>query len=140
MTLTKLPKKPSALVKLALSDLNRVERSKGYTVDMKRFHSGGRTCRVCFAGAVMAKSLGLAKNETWLPGDFDREVRSALWALDALRSGEVGEALEELEIEGHLNENDECDLDRKVTPYKVSPADFRADMRELVRDLEEVGL
>ena len=62
---TTLPDKLTDLLELALSDLKKVADSPKYYIHMERYYNGSRTgpCMVCFAGAVMAKSL----NAKWKP-------------------------------------------------------------------------
>lgn len=73
----RLPKKPSALILLALDDLAKAERSPRYRVDMGTYHGGSENlpqydpatckvtrpkaapCVVCLAGSVMAFSLNV---------------------------------------------------------------------------------
>ena len=53
-----LPDKPSELIRLALSDLEKCEGDSRYEVDMNEWHvptQKGHVCYVCLAGSVMAK-------------------------------------------------------------------------------------
>ena len=68
------------------------------------------------------------------PEDFG-ENKDALWALDHAKLGHVGAALELL-IDSPFRD----DLDRRVTPYYKSPAEFKRDMRQLSSDLKREGL
>ena len=134
-----LPDKASALIRVALRDLEAVESDDRYTVQMSLWHderkSGG--CAVCFAGAVMAKSLGAVLGQHYDPRDFKGDEQK-LTALNELRSGRVGVGLTDL----GLDDNDEhlWAFDRSIADYKHSPADFKADMRALADDLEKAGL
>lgn len=91
--------KISEVLTLGLRDLKKVEMDKRYVVDMDDWHSpmserwkGGKwvkqkTCSVCFAGSVMAKTLGAKPT-------MDREIEdfpgseNALIFLDRIRSGQ----------------------------------------------------
>lgn len=68
--MTQLPKKDSALIRLAVHDLELVEKDDKYVVEMGQWHQPTfidnadcfdehdvEFCEVCFAGAVMAKTL-----------------------------------------------------------------------------------
>lgn len=118
----RLPKKLSDLILLALGDLEAVERSSRFKVDMKDWFSvknairyqAGRArvnssltsetahCTVCFAGAVMArsldaveKSLNLEDEGYMTPYDFGNN-ENKLQALNSIRLGDVRLALHHL--------------------------------------------
>ena len=60
---TKLPKTPSALIRLALADLRACEADDRYEVHMTYSHVPVEgVCHVSLAGAVMAQTLGLPKD------------------------------------------------------------------------------
>lgn len=105
--MTRLPKKLSALIRVALADLAKVEKSKKYRVDMCRWHSPQAVfkehiafdrCAVCFAGAVMAKTLKCARTKHVSPEHFSPYVEQRLFALDSVRSGEVRCALRQIGV------------------------------------------
>lgn len=58
--MTQLPDKPSELIRLAVADLERAEASPDYIIDMGCWHEPipNGLCAVCFAGAVIAGTLG----------------------------------------------------------------------------------
>jgi hypothetical protein len=69
-----LPEKPSALIRLALADLRKVEQDPQYEVDMEKWHHpGAQTCMVCLAGAVIAKSLAADPNTGSSPGTLHEQ-------------------------------------------------------------------
>ncbi len=132
-------KKMSRLIKIALADLAKVERSKKYVVDMDAWHGpvddGDEVrCAVCFAGSVMAKSLKENLTRSFDPTNFISSRQ--LYALNYLRHGYTRSAACELGV----------DMDkaapyiRYITPYEDSPTQFKKDMRKLAKDLEEAGL
>jgi hypothetical protein len=89
-SLPKLPQRPSALIKLACDDAEVVYRNPKYRLDLGEWHSTledslGR-CAVCFAGAVMAGTLGADPSEELVPSDFGADER-ALAALNHFRLG-----------------------------------------------------
>lgn len=110
---TKLPEKPSELLKLAMLDLEKVEADPRYRVDMGEWHKPNGRCSVCLAGSVMAKTLGLPPNKDdpfydgrrrraeiirWrLPDyrtspaspDVDPTISFKLFALDCFRNGDI---------------------------------------------------
>jgi hypothetical protein len=109
----RLPKRPSALIRLAIADLKKAERTEGYRVDMNTWHDGatlGETlydpatcitteteaaspCVVCFAGSVMAFSLNAPQTRNTRPEDYPEDVAIALSALDKFGMGWVFIAL-----------------------------------------------
>lgn len=144
-TKKKLPNKPSALIRVAVEDLKKAERDKKtYRINMDDWHvsekadlNGSGKCEICFAGAVIAFSLGIASNETMNPDDFPKTTKQKLYALDQFRYGEINEALEYLGLENkprlRLLGND------VVTDYEVDPKQFKQDMLEISDTLERLG-
>lgn len=111
----RLPKKPSALILLALNDLAKAERTKGYEINMGDWHVAADTaprydpetckvtapdddCYVCLAGSVMAFSLNVPRSVELTPGDFSTDVQNALYAVNDFRVGDVGAALRRIGI------------------------------------------
>lgn len=139
MAKPKLPKKLSALILLAVEDLKRVERSKRYLVNMNVFHDsfGGGKCSVCFAGAVIAGTLGKDPAGHFYPDDFSEDVADRLFALDFLRMGDVGSALSRLGEEMP----DGLDFNADVPTYTASSKRrFKLAMRRIAKTLAEHGL
>lgn len=138
--MTKLPDKPSELIRLALADLEKVEASKEYVVTMSRYHEpngahGSRRCQVCFAGAVIASTLGMPPEIDAFPESFDRDTALKLFALNEFRQGWVSEGLGFLVHLGYRGGHDS----RIVTPYHVDPKQFKSDMHEIATELEGKG-
>lgn len=132
--MSKLPDKLSDLIELALSDLAKVERSKRYAVDMKFFHRPkGGTCHVCFAGAVMAKTLGNPINQHVVPSI--NEYHSQLIALDVLRHGHMDRVFQLIQRTKPQVIPDRID----IPDYKYGRAGFKRALRKLVRLLREYG-
>jgi hypothetical protein len=88
----KLPKKLSELIRLALTDLRKVERNKNYKVDMNTWHTPNGVCRVCLAGAVMAGTLGADPTTVAAPSYYGRDS-GKLAALDEVRCGYLEDAI-----------------------------------------------
>ncbi len=146
----KLPEKLSDLIDLALADLRKVEKDDRYAVDMATWHEPpgasldeeATRCHVCFAGAVMAGTLGTMPNVVVLPSDFtsmgdDPHTARRLLALDSVRNGFVEDALRELgayslpsDVEDHV------DVPRYSTH---NPEPFHAAMAELAERLRKEG-
>lgn len=85
-----LPTTASRLIELALSDLESVEADSRYAVNMERWHEPMEDgiCRVCLAGAVMARTLQIEPRERITMNDFwPVEDRTRLLALDSARTG-----------------------------------------------------
>ena len=93
----KLPDKLSDLMVLALKDLAKCERNKKkFKIKMGTWFTPNGKCAVCFAGSVMAQSCGVGSKREVFPGDFDVDTNNKLIALDAVRAGYVGSALDDL--------------------------------------------
>lgn len=126
-------KKPSKLIRIALGDLVKAERSKKYRVDMRKWHKPNGQCAVCFAGSVMAFSLKADRLSHLCDTDF--RSRLQLDALDDLRMGRVDEALDGLNPRKRTFE-----YNRLIVKYKSNPKLFKSQMRKLARDLEKDNL
>ena len=140
--MTNLPKKLSDLIDVALVDLAKVERQKSkYFISMNSaFHEPDLNlpgkCTVCFAGAVMAKSLGVAANQVADPNDFlSFETTRRLQALDEIRQGHVKDALDMLDQPLPFG----CAEDVLVASYSFDPTEFKNDMRKLGKLLRAAG-
>lgn len=99
-----LPNTLSDLVLLALKDLSLIRREpKKYEIDMDYWHGTAAAhsddlCAVCFAGAVMAKTINtvITPDTVVRATDLPRELRHKMYALNEIRSGCVEEAIEEM--------------------------------------------
>ena len=124
--MTRLPNKPSKLIRLAIRDLRKVEEDPMYMVHMGAWHSPDPQCRVCLAGSVMAKSLRAPPSTNTGPEDFDASVSKKLWALDYFRTGDVFGGLDKMEIK--------TDWDRAASllPMTMPVPGYRNDREEFI--------
>lgn len=137
----KLPDKPSDLIELALRDLELVElRPDAYKIDMLVWHErpgwAAGPCSVCFAGSVMAMTLGKSPEECLSPHGrfFDEDVSLKLRALNYFREGHINQGLAIMGFQARDF------LLRRPGPYDYSPEEFKHDTRKMASDLREVGL
>lgn len=129
-----LPDKPSDLIELALADLAAVEADGRYKVHMNMWHEPrSGFCAVCFAGSVMAKTLGTNPGKCTAPIDYDENTRDKLVALDGFREGYIEDGLSYMGI-------DSGGVPSKKCIAKYGSETFNSDMMELVRILREKGL
>ncbi len=99
-----LPNKPSALIRVALTDLALCKADPHYVINMGVYHepninirSTRPSCTVCLAGAVMAKTLDADIDTYYLPeylicrrhGNTSRQLH----ALDHFRTGRIKSGL-----------------------------------------------
>ncbi len=131
----KLPKKPSALIRLALDDLRKVERSKKYKVNMNVYHIPfDSICNVCLAGAVMAKTLKIPPYS--VSSTFNFNEGDKLRAINWLRCGSVDVAFHILNLPMFKGN----EFNRNISNYsKRNKNKFHKQMRQLARDLEKGG-
>lgn len=138
-----LPDKPSALIRVAMADLKKCERDPRYFVDMAQWHEFNESknaCAVCFAGAVMAKSLKvsepLVEGNYADPYKFGTTVQHKMQALNQFRAGEIEDALERLRIVRP------AELPRciNVARYEQEPVHFHRQMEAMAVLLEGHGL
>ncbi len=136
----RLPKKPSALITVALDDLRKVEHSPKYTVGMGTWHTPhGKKCTVCLAGAVMAKTLKTLPTDYRTPDSFDTRTMLALEGLDSFRTGWMESGLEYCGVKERPR-NAHLFLDRDVPQYRKNRQGFHRAMRKMARDLRKAGL
>lgn len=160
-----LPRKMSKLIKIALADIDKVEQSCQYAIDMSIWHgpetlssdSGNITkevCVVCAAGSVMAMTLKADPTEEVNVEDYPKNTHQ-LSAIDDLRTGDVRSAATELDLwpadedaKGNTSKKYLAFQDKmrdlsdrtSVTSYEVDPDQFKVDMKALARRLERAGL
>lgn len=136
-----LPTLPSAVLKIALDDMELVEKDKRYRIHMGTWHSGrawGDKCAVCFAGGVMAKTFDCDITATCFPAGFGVWNSQIFLALDYIKSGNVLEFLTLLRvplstIKCYCNIND-------LPTYETNPTLFKKKLREFQSVLESEGL
>ena len=136
-----LPDKPSKVIRLALRDLFDVEHDPDYAINMNYFHTpyvdpDWEKCHVCFAGAVMAKTLNTPIDQNALPEDFDEDTGGKLDALDAFRDGLIAAGLEYM----GLSTPKGIENTREIEDFITDPMRFKDDMESLADDLEGYGL
>lgn len=138
-----LPNKLSALIFVALADLRKAEKSPRYIVDMTTWHTPNSHCAVCFAGAVMAFSLGASFKQDCIPADFSSATARKLVTLDKVRSGNFYAAFRYLKpdstpFQAQLAQDMQ---DRSQIPsYFISSARFKKEMLKAAKSLQKVGL
>lgn len=90
-----LPDKLSDMIRVALKDLADVRANPAYRVNLSTYHTPKYgVCVVCFAGSVMAQTLAASPDKDIFPGDIlPRRASSKLYALDAIRCGDIKTAL-----------------------------------------------
>lgn len=133
--MTTLPDKPSELIRLALDDLAKVERSKRYVVNMNGWHEPNGRCAVCLAGAVMAQHFGASPKQNMFPSDYHEETCGKLQALDHFRLGWADDGIDCMDLEP----NDSV-TNRDIPGYSDDRPGFKRALRKLAKDLEKEGL
>lgn len=135
-----LPEKMSDLIRVALKDMALCEADPCYAIHMMDWHTPSKgVCKVCLAGAVMAKTLEVSVEGRFVPSYFKEtpDNRHKLYALNDLRIGDVEGAMRSM----HLPEwDDYLHLDREIVPFQDNADLFYNQMFELAQDLEEAGL
>jgi len=135
-----LPNKPSELLKLAMKDLGKCERSPKYNVHMMKWHSGfeREACYVCLAGSVMAKTFNEDPKTEHHPGDYDNKTAMKLHWLDDARMGRVYHHTDVFsdKIQLKLLSFDHVSFPR----YGVNRTLFKAGIRKIVKQLQAAGI
>ena len=135
----KLPNKPSALIRIALKDLELCENDGRYCVTMDEcWHEptfNGK-CNVCLAGSVMAQTLKMPITRLLFTEDLDEE-ENKLIALDCFRQGDIDSGLTELSMNISDYKIDSC---RRIISYHDNPKLFKSQLLALADDLAKEGL
>lgn len=93
-----LPNKPSKLIEVAIKDLAKVEAEKDkFEIDMNDWYvphsespTGKPVCAVCFAGSVIAMSLGKGhRGSHGFKGITNKRTEMKLEALNEFRAGNI---------------------------------------------------
>lgn len=140
-TSVSLPSKPSELIRLALDDLAACELDPKYGVSMSDWHrsewlAGIQTCKVCMAGAVMAKTLKAPWAEVLTPTSYtNQDTINKLNAINQFRCGDIDTGFAYMQIE---RENT-VPRYMKVTSYYDGSEQFRIDVGNIATMLEKHG-
>ncbi len=138
-----LPVKFSDVITIARQDLDAISNTPGYTVNFETWHdpSYGEGCHVCFAGAVMSRTLGAESLEPLTPSNYDAHNYDRLMALNCLREGRVRDAL--LACIGIPKELIPTGLDhnmKRIPDYHKFPEEFMGAIKDIEIQLRSAGL
>lgn len=147
----KLPNKLSALLRLAIKDLTKVEKqTKKYNINMSTWHEtvttedGKSKCNVCFAGAVLANSCKTNIKKSINIRNFDQKLgiktQAKMIALNELRIGQIDSAMGQLgnkTYQKYLNSNLPNSI--RVIDYHNNKKRFKERMRKLAIRLAKAG-
>lgn len=95
----KLPDKLSDLLELAVTDAEAIEKTPGYVLDMNEWHKPNGNCRVCMAGAVIARTLGVAPTLEANPNNMEDPRQGQLFAIDSMRTGDFCQAARDIDVD-----------------------------------------
>lgn len=151
----RLPKKASELIRLALKDLGRAEKSPAHRINMNIYHANGTAptydaatceinagepCEVCLAGSVIAFSLKAPPHVTLNPESFDKIIGAKLEALDCFRCGFVQSGLEAMGVPDRKATKIANEIGNlHLTSYNMDPDAFKKGMLRLAAALERAG-
>lgn len=141
--------KPNEQLRCALHDLKRVSWDPNYAIDMDVWHEpsdSANWCAVCFAGSVLAKTIGVSRLTDLSDGFFglhrnvlyDRELELTMIALDAARIGTWSRALDIWPVDDKGREALACRLP-VPPPYDDDPNGFVQALAEAADILEGAG-
>ena len=137
-----LPDKPGDLIKVALDNLNKVEKDPMYEVNMRdSWHRPFETdtvqkCSVCFSGEVMAKTMNLSRKNEIMPNNFHYKLERKIRALDSFRKGNVEYGLLCL----NFRKPDNMLPIFRVESYSHNPRKFKKDMKNMIEFFYGYGL
>jgi hypothetical protein len=151
----------SQVIRMALEDLEAVEKNPDYRINMEVWHAprhwyrpGGYAmrevfgwstrpqCAVCLGGSVIANRFGADINRKIIPDDqtgVDPRARDRVIALDAVRRGNFAGAADKIKQSFHAAR--EATAGIYVPPYSRETRDeFKAALRLAADRLEKAGL
>lgn len=148
---TVLPSKPSALIKLALSDLKLCETDKAYHIDMAYWHKPATrgipfitrktVCDVCMAGAVMAQTLRIDKALEIQPFQCeDSDTTMKLFAIDHFRTGALYSGVRSMCGVEDFEKLPKHMYNKSVPGYDKDAGAFHNTMNGFATELKAVGL
>lgn len=130
-----LPNKPSELIRVAIADLKKAEKSRLYKIDMGTWHEPNGKCAVCFAGSVMAFSCKANPKEEYVGTEWGKLNERKFEALNAFRRGCCNWAFNDMRLSITAGEK----FKREIIPYEKSPKIFKQQMSQLATDLAKAG-
>ena len=148
----------SSSIRRAVEDLEACEKNDKYKINMGQWHKAYEyvidvskdektvICNVCFAGSVMANTLGIGYLDDAEPQDFNDEVRNALHALDYARSYDIIGAAgyygmpSPKQMSGLFKIERDFHENYKDVSYRQSPEIFKKNMLRIAEKLEGIGL
>ena len=137
-----LPNLLSNLIEVAVTDLEKVEKSRRYSIEMSVWHEPDPDtghCDVCLAGSVIAFTLKEDHTKRVVSSSFDDATKNKLNALDYARCGAIDQALYVLKGEGALWAPATGGWP-SVPSYSDGHDAFKAALREVATTLRERGL
>lgn len=156
----KLPNKLSKLILMALEDLETLENTPGFKIDMNVWveKKYSNEYAVCLAGVVMSLSLdalaiildalAIIKEANYAlitPQDFGMKNAYKLYALNSVTTGRIGVALSQFYLDGsNFNANSfikDVGFDQyPVAAYHVNRILFKNQMQDIAGILAGEGL
>lgn len=131
---------PSKAIQQALEDMDAVLADPRYVLNFKFYHQAGmpnqfggeesEQCTVCFAGSVIAKSLGGDPRKNIEPAEFSDREANMLWALDRFRRGDIFGGLCYLELDYKYRGRKTIEVDQQTLEG------FRSGMQEVIAELK----
>ena len=135
----KLPEKLSDCLAVALGDLIKCERQKRkYRIDMDTYHKPNSHCTVCLAGAAMV-GLGVSDSADVNPGHFSDHNYKRLQAISDVAIGDrmrwaCWDFVDGGDVPASLREQ------VVAAPYSAGPAQFKSQIRHIIKELRKHGL
>lgn len=83
-----LPTCMCGILRRAVEDVMVVAKMPKYRISMASWHEPNGVCKVCMAGAVMARTLRADRKYVYEPSDFESE-EYALYAVNSMRVGDM---------------------------------------------------
>ena len=144
---SKLPDQPSALIRVALGDLQKCLADPIYKIDMRTWHKpvdNGTHCFVCLAGSVLAQTFKVPPSES-IPAIrhfIDCNELDKLEALDYFRTGNIfdGLILMGFDPQGNSALDEMGQLNGGLAPFDADdPKIFFDDMNTIADAFERCG-
>ena len=148
MNTNTLPKVPSELLALALSDLELVEKDDKYVINMGFWHTINHNkyieeetprCAVCMAGSVLAKTLNLDFTVNYDPAARAEAWECEVYAINSFRQGYIREGFVYL-LRYDAWRSSGLPSEVPIVEYDDDPVEFKNGIRSIIQLLKEKGL
>lgn len=138
-----LPNKASELLRLAINDLELIEKDERYSIDMNTWHiynNEDNKCAVCLAGSIIAKTLNYNILKLFNFSNFSENIHEKLEALNEFKNGNIIWGLARLNLDYSFMKGELTEPSVDLTKYSENPSLFKQQILDLADIFEAEGV